>query len=234
MKNLLQCSPLIYTVCKSSVLLLICMIFPLGSMNPLLAHELKSIVSQEITEDSSHDDLAPTIEEEAQIIERAERERIGYNPELSVATRVTTLSDSASAHIEGQWSDVVNWPLVPVFVSLLHDGRILAFDSVGDAPSESFPTHNFTRATIWDPTTNQFADVRVDTGYNLFCSGFASLPDGQLFIAGGNADAGLTGLKETHLFSSSAANWSLGADMSFTRWYPSVTPLANGEMLITG
>jgi hypothetical protein len=202
-------------------------------MKPLLAHDSESIVSLETTEDSAHDDQAPSLVEEAQIIERAEREQIGYNPELvGIRTQATTLS--VNAHIEGQWSGVENWPLVPVFVSLLHDGRVLAFDSVGDAPTESFQTHNFTRATIWNPTTSQFTDVRVDTGYNLFCSGFASLPNGQLFIAGGNADAGLNGLRETHLFSSSAPNWSLGVDMSFTRWYPSVTPLANGEMLITG
>ncbi|MEE9425952.1 MAG: galactose oxidase-like domain-containing protein [Methylococcales bacterium] len=226
----MQYSCLIFTAFRSPVLLLVCIVFSLGSV--LSAHELESSVSQEITEDSFHDDRAPTIEEEAQIIERAERERIGYNPELSTATRITALS--ASAQNEGQWGGVEGWPLVPVFVSLLHDGRILAFDSVGDAPTESFPNHTFTRATIWDPVTSQFTDVRVDTGYNLFCSGFASLPDGQLFIAGGNADAGLNGLRETHLFSSSAPNWSVGVDMSFTRWYPSVTPLANGEMLITG
>ncbi len=232
MRDLMHCKPLIFVAIKSPVLLLVCILFFSGSMKPLFAHESESIVSLEIIEDRAHDDQAPSIVEEAQIIERSEREQTGYNPELGITMQAATIA--ATAHIDGQWSGVQNWPVIPVFVSLLHDGRVLAFDSVGDAPTESFQNHNFTRATIWNPISNQFTDVRVDTGYNLFCSGFASLPDGQLFIAGGNADAALNGLRETHLFSSSAPNWSRGVDMSFTRWYPSVTPLANGEMLITG
>lgn len=224
-----QNGPLINLPLKSGIFLLLYMLIPLGGMTLLSAHELNR---NSLTNDNTHDDLAPTLEEESQIIERAEKERIGYNPDIIF--EIQAVSINSTAHLEGHWDSVQNWPIVPVFVSLLHNGNVLAYDSVGDAPTESFQNHDFTRSTVWNPTSNQFTDVQVDTGYNLFCSGFASMPDGQLFIAGGNANSALNGLLETHVFSPSAQSWNLGSRMSFRRWYPSVTPLANGEMLITG
>ena len=74
----------------------------------------------------------------------------------------------------------------------------------------------------------------MDTGYNVFCSGLAHLTDGRVFLAGGNLDSALNGIRQTHVFDPSSTNpWSLGPDMASGRWYPTVTPLRNGEMLIT-
>ena len=73
----------------------------------------------------------------------------------------------------------------------------------------------------------------MNTGYNIFCSGLAHLPDGSIFAAGGNKDAQLNGIVQTHTFNPTTNTWSLGPDMAVGRWYPTVTPLRNGEMLIT-
>ena len=75
--------------------------------------------------------------------------------------------------------------------------------------------------------------VNVDTGFNVFCSGLAHLVDGRLFLAGGNKDQQLNGIVQTHLFDPATNTWSLGPNMAAGRWYPTVTPLRNGEMLIT-
>ena len=48
----------------------------------------------------------------------------------------------------GQWGPVVNWPVVGIHVALLPNGKVLAWDSVGDAATETFPVHDFTRATV--------------------------------------------------------------------------------------
>ena len=133
----------------------------------------------------------------------------------------------------GQWGPVVNWPVVGVHVALLPNGKVLAWDSVGDRATETFPVHDFTRATVYDPATGTQTPVNVDTGYNIFCAGFAHLSDGSLFIAGGNKDAQLNGIVQTHLFNPANNDWRLGPNMAAGRWYPSVTPLTNGEMLIT-
>src|SRR3954451_4457783 len=133
----------------------------------------------------------------------------------------------------GQWGPLIDWPVVGVHVALLPNGKVLAYDSVGDNATETYPVHNFTRATVWDPATGAQTSVNVDTGFNIFCSGLAHLMDGSLFIAGGNKDAQLNGIAQTHLFNPTTNTWTLGPSMAAGRWYPSVTPLRNGEMLIT-
>ena len=133
----------------------------------------------------------------------------------------------------GQWGPVVDWPVVAVNVALLENGKVLAYDSVGDNAAESYPVHDHTRATVWDPATGTQTPVNVTTGYNIFCSGLAHLMDGSLFVAGGNKNAQLEGIVQTHVFNPQTNTWSLGPNMAAGRWYPSVTPLGNGELLIT-
>ena len=133
----------------------------------------------------------------------------------------------------GQWGPVVDWPVVAVHVALLANGKVLAYDSIGDNATETYPVQNTTRATVWDPVTGTQTRVDVDTGYNIFCSGLAHLVDGRIFIAGGNKDQQLNGIVQTHLFDPVTDLWSLGPNMAAGRWYPTVTPLNNGEMLIT-
>ena len=133
----------------------------------------------------------------------------------------------------GEWGPVVDWPVVGVHVALLPDGKVLAYDSIGDNATETYPVHDHTRATVWDPQTGIQTPVNVDTGFNVFCSGLAHLLDGRVFLAGGNKDAQLNGIVQTHIFDPAGYTWSLGPNMAAGRWYPTVTPLHNGEMLIT-
>jgi hypothetical protein len=145
-------------------------------------------------------------------------------------------NDPTQRYLVGQWSDLYDWPVVAIHTSLLANGKVLAWDSLGDLPSGSYPAQNYTRATLWDPITNQHTSVdNSTTGYNLFCSGHAHLPDGKIYIAGGNVNADLQqGTNTTHFFDPADNSWSLGPFMQQGgRWYPSVTPQANGEMLIT-
>src|SRR6478735_7447268 len=160
---------------------------------------------------------------------------------LDAHTRVVTSADAKAAAAAvagapqdlGQWGPVVDWPVIGVHVALLPNGKVLAYDSVGDNATESYPVQDHTRATVWDPATGSQTPVNVDTGFNVFCSGLAHLVDGRLFLAGGNKDQALNGIVQTHLFDPATNTWSLGPNMAAGRWYPSVTPLRNGEMLIT-
>jgi hypothetical protein len=157
------------------------------------------------------------------------------------ATQAATAADARAAAAAipgavgevGAWSAPVDWPVVGVHVALLPNGKVLAYDSVGDHATESYPVHDHTRATVWDPQTGEQTDVRVNTGFNVFCSGLAHLLDGSVFVAGGNKDAQLDGIRQTHVFDPASNTWTRGADMAFERWYPSVTGLPDGELLIT-
>jgi Domain of unknown function (DUF1929)/Bacterial Ig domain len=133
----------------------------------------------------------------------------------------------------GQWGPVVDWPVIGVHVALLPNGKVLAYDSIGDNATETYPVQDHTRATVWDPVTGTQTPVNVDTGFNIFCSGLAHLIDGRMFMAGGNKDQQLNGIVQTHFFDPATNSWTLGPNMAAGRWYPTVTPLNNGEMLIT-
>ena len=145
-------------------------------------------------------------------------------------TRAAAAADPGQS---GFWSPVVGTPVVPVFQAVLPNGKVLMWDSVGDNAAESYPDHSFTRAAVWNPVDDTHKRVDVQ-GSNIFCAGFAHLPNGNVLVAGGNADATLAGTVETHIFDWRTETWSRGNDMAAARWYPSVAQTANGEEVIVG
>ena len=196
---------------------------------PAAAHELPN---QPLTAAERHRaaDLAgvsvPTLERRVRTLTR----RLGRQPGTRVAAARVATGDPG---LVGSWSQVIPAPVVPIFEALLPNGKILMWDSVRDAPAESYPDHTSTRAAVYDPKTN--TSKRVDVaGSNLFCAGFVQLANGNVFVAGGNADSALHGSRHTHVFDWRSESWSNGPDMQDGRWYPSVASMPSDEALIIG
>src|SRR5436190_5044342 len=100
------------------------------------------------------------------------------------ARKVAKAAVAANPHDVGQWGPVVNWPVVAVHAALLPNGKVLAYDSIGDNATESYPVQDHTRATVWNPTTGSQTAVNEvapagQQGFNIFCSGLAHLFDGR-------------------------------------------------------
>ena len=163
--------------------------------------------------------------EQARQVER----RTGSRPGTARATRAA----AADPGLAGSWSPVIATPVVPVFEAVLPNGKVLIWDSVGDNAAESYPQHNFTRAMVFNPADNTHKRVDLQ-GTNIFCAGFAHLADGNILIAGGNANAQLAGTVRTYVFNWQTETWTRGKDMAAARWYPSVARMANGEEVIVG
>jgi len=133
----------------------------------------------------------------------------------------------------GAWSSVINTSVVPIFQAVLPNGKVLIWDSVGQGAPEQMPDNSFTRAMVWDPTTN--TSVRRDVGgYNIFCAGYTQLADGRVLVAGGNKNAALDAIVQTHIFDWRNETWTRGPDMASARWYPAVQALGNDEAVIVG
>src|SRR4051812_36995614 len=74
-------------------------------------------------------------------------DHIAKEPRLSTITNRTTASDAAAAAATvtgaegdvGQWGPIIDWPVVGVHVALLPNGKVLAYDSVGDNATETYP-----------------------------------------------------------------------------------------------
>ncbi len=126
----------------------------------------------------------------------------------------------AGPEVTGQFSAPVTWPLVPVHIATLSNGKIAVWDGFDAALNSE---------RIWDPATGGFDPI--PTGRNLFCAAHITLPDGRLFIAGGHIEANV-GLKDTHIYNPASDTWFRGTDMARGRWYPTATTLPDGRILV--
>ncbi|MFC3741522.1 galactose oxidase-like domain-containing protein [Paractinoplanes deccanensis] len=159
--------------------------------------------------------------------------RIQRSTGVRPGTARTRANVAADPGQSGAWSTVHETPVVPVFTAVLPNGKALIWDSVGDKPTESYPDHSFTRAMVWNPADNTYKRVDLQ-GSNIFCAGFAHLANGNILVAGGNANAKLDGTVHTYVFDWRTETWTRGNDMAAARWYPSVAETANGEEVIIG
>ena len=87
----------------------------------------------------------------------------------------------------------------------------------------------------WDPVTGTISPL-AKPGFDVFCSGHSFLADGRLFVAGGNlkVEDG-TGLRNASIydpFNGTGGTWTALPDMNAARWYPTVTVLENGDVLV--
>src|SRR3954471_12650779 len=139
--------------------------------------------------------------------------QLGHRP--GTAARAAAVGDPGTV---GSWSGVIPAPVIPIFEALLPSGKILMWDSVGDNATETYTDQSFTRAAVYDPVTDTAKRVDV-SGYNIFCAGFVQLADGNVFVAGGNLDTALNGIRQTHIFDWRTETWTRGPDMQDGRWY---------------
>jgi hypothetical protein len=102
----------------------------------------------------------------------------------------------------------------------LPDGRIFFVSYY----SESLQPH------IWDPGTNTFTATAANS-YALFCAGHSNLADGRVFIAGGHI-ADYNGYPHAEIYDSGKNTFTTLPDMNTGRWYPTVTELPNGDVLV--
>ena len=136
---------------------------------------------------------------------------------LSLVSSVSLAQDPATV---GQCSSVMTWPYIATHAQVLPTGKVLWWPPFGDGDNP----------TLWDPATNtNTAAPRV--GANIFCSGHAFLPDGQLLVAGGHVDIYM-GLPNAYTYDPFNNTWTRLPDMNYGRWYPTSTTLPNGDALV--
>ena len=147
------------------------------------------------------------------------------------AATVTIVDDDTPA-IAGQWGPVIDWPVVPIHIHLLPNGKVLFWDRHDHALGwDGTPR-------IWDPQTGAFTTLAAPD-YDVFCSGHSFLADGKLLVTGGHIslppplDSGV-GEDKTSLFDPQTNLWTRLPPMNAGRWYPSNVTLANGDVLTLG
>lgn len=126
---------------------------------------------------------------------------------------------AANAQSAGQWTKLMNLPLVPIHDHLLPDGKVLMWGTGATVDPR-----------LWNPV-DQSISLAPKAGYDLFCSGHTHLADGRLIVAGGHIENNV-GVAKAGLYNPATNSWTAVPDMNAGRWYPTVTTLANGDALV--
>ncbi|MGI0011146.1 MAG: galactose oxidase-like domain-containing protein [Nitrosopumilaceae archaeon] len=133
---------------------------------------------------------------------------------------------------------------VAVHMALLKSGKAIMF--TGD--DKKIWDLNRGKSSLWDPN-NPNDKKNPHLGRNLFCCGHCFLPDGRLFVAGGQStvhrlDLGLLSFlgilqifvrgadHDIHTFDPNEEKWIRHKGMPKARWYPTCVTLPDGKAMI--
>ena len=111
-----------------------------------------------------------------------------------------------------------DWPLRAEFAVHLPNGQILVWK-------------NPNTAQLWNPVNGRFTPVPAN-GAAAACSGHAALADGSVLVAGGGSPT--TGSNKAAIVDAAGKAWQPVAPMAFGRFYPTLTTLGDGRVLVIG
>ncbi|MGH9140705.1 MAG: galactose oxidase-like domain-containing protein [Vicinamibacterales bacterium] len=116
-------------------------------------------------------------------------------------------------------------PINPVHVALMHDGNVLVVAGSGNVAAET----NY-RAAVWDPIQGTIAVQPL--AWDMFCNGMVTLPDGRVFVNGGNLQYDpFHGQPRNAAFDPSLGQFTDLENMAHGRWYPTTTVLGDGRVM---
>jgi galactose oxidase-like protein len=165
--------------------------------------------------------------------------------------RVASQTRALNARLAGQRDDVGYWdqtlyplPEWAINAIMLPTNKVLIF---GREPLVGGTRSNRGSARLFDPLTGTTTHVPPppvpeNQGMEapIFCSGQTMLSDGRVLIAGGNLSDPVpgkpqfSGLKRTFIFNPWTESWDPSPSMTHGRWYPTLTRLSSGDVLILG
>ena len=148
-----------------------------------------------------------------------------------ITTLATLLPLSLSANDRmGNWSEVIDWNINPIHAVLSPEKKLLTYGQGGGV-----------EYSVWDIEAGTGPESRSllanNTPTDLFCSSQIVLPQNGTVMTAGGDQPGPTfiGNPGTTLFNSSTDQIiDAGYTMAYPRWYPTLTTLPNGEILVQG
>jgi hypothetical protein len=145
-------------------------------------------------------------------------------PGVSATSGAIAVSALPGTATTGDWGPEEAWEIVPLHMTLLPTGKLLAWgrEEIGGGMGQP---------RLWDPATSPAAALTVPNDTMLFCAGHALMADGRLMVSGGHK-ADDRGLDVTNIFDPTSQSWVPGLPkMAHGRWYPTVTTLPDGRMV---
>jgi hypothetical protein len=144
----------------------------------------------------------------------------------SAVSATVTLSALPPEASRGKWDAPVAWDIVPLHLTLLPTGKLLAWGKFESG------TTSMGNPRLWDPAAGPPGEARsIPVPDMLFCSGHTLMADGRVMVSGGHFNDD-RGLRATNIFDPVSQTWATGLPkMAAGRWYPTVTTLADGRLV---
>ena len=142
----------------------------------------------------------------------------------------------AAANITGVFGPAVTWPIIPIHVVLLPDGRVMNYgtDALGQQGAQLI-------YDVWDPSmgtgTNAHLVLPNTTHTDLFCGAQSVMLSGKVLTSGGDLTVGgvrNSANNNTTIFSPTANTLTENTPMTYARWYGSLVSLPGGQLAIFG
>jgi hypothetical protein len=176
---------------------------------------------------------------------------MGLVPKAGPGTPVAAKAAAPAGHLPGSvgtlgiFGPAFPWPIIPIHIALLPDGRVLSFgtDQQGQQGAQLI-------YDVWDPKLgygpNSHTALPNTTSTDIFCSaasllGSGFLQDsngsGNLLVTGG--DLTVSGMRnysnnKVNIFTPANNTLTSSGQMNYPRWYPSIITLRNGDKLVLG
>ena len=142
---------------------------------------------------------------------------------------------AAALDSTGQWSPVVDWPIVAIHAALTPDGKVMTYGTTQAGDQGGHLVYD-----VWNPPlgtgTNSHTILSNGTPTDLFCSVQVMDPIRDVIFTAGGDD----GNYESSVASNGATSYSstrglrVEPQMIYPRWYPSAVTLPDGDILIQG
>jgi len=133
----------------------------------------------------------------------------------------------AQAGVQGQWRTLLPplMPINPIHLALLNNGKVLIIAGSGNVATET----NY-QAAVWDPQAETM--ITQSLTWDMFCNGMVMLPDGRVFINGGNLQYDpFHGEPRNSVYDPATGVFTDVQNMAHGRWYPTVTVLGDGRVM---
>ena len=132
----------------------------------------------------------------------------------------------AQAGVQGRWTTLPSlMPINPIHIAMMHNGKVLIVAGSGNVASET----NY-QAAVWDPESGSI--VTQPVAWDMFCNGMVILPDGRVFINGGNLQYDpFLGQPKNAVYNPMTGVFTNVKNMAHGRWYPTVTVLGDGRVM---
>lgn len=145
--------------------------------------------------------------------------------------------DDVDAEGDGEWGDVLDWPLIPIHSMVLPDGNVLTFGTNASGAQGGQFIYD-----VYNPVTDTHFTLPNTVGTDIFCSQMVFDPkSGNIILMGGDTrgDPDVSGVNKgvddiTIFNTKTYALESAPEDLEFDRWYASVTTLSDGTLLTIG